>query len=143
MTFTKSDALNLGKEPLVSVVMNCYNSAKYLRQSIDSVLAQTYKNWEIIFWDNQSTDESAKVFLSYADERFHYYLAPEFTKLGLARNLAVAQAKGDWLGFLDCDDIWLPMKLEQQVDIIIHEIFDYDVDVFTNCLDGRFHEWNF
>ena len=133
MTFTQSDTLNLGKEPLVSVVMNCYNSAKYLRQSIDSVLAQTYKNWEIIFLDNQSTDESAKVFLSYADERFHYYLATEFTKLGLARNLAVAQAKGDWIGFLDCDDVWLPTKLEQQVDIVIHESSDLGL-VYAQCL---------
>ncbi len=133
MTFTQSDALNLGKEPFVSVVMNCYNSAKYLRESIDSVLAQTYKNWEIIFWDNQSTDESAKIFLSYTDDRFHYYLAPEFTKLGLARNLAVAQAKGDWLGFLDCDDMWLPTKLEQQVDIVIHESSDLGL-VYGQCL---------
>lgn len=133
MTFTQSDALNFSKEPLVSVVMNCHNSAKYLRESIDSVLAQTYKNWEIIFWDNQSTDESAKVFQSYADERLHYYLAPEFTKLGLARNMAVAQAKGDWLGFLDCDDIWLPTKLEQQVNIINHESPDLGL-VYGQCL---------
>jgi glycosyltransferase involved in cell wall biosynthesis len=102
---------------LVSVVMNCYNSAKYLRQSIDSVLGQTYQNWEIIFWDNQSSDESAQIFKSYNDKRLYYFLAPKYTELGEARNLAVSFANGEWLGFLDCDDIWLPNKLEDQINI--------------------------
>ena len=108
-------------QPLVSVIMNCYNSAKYLREAIDSVVAQTYSNWEIIFWDNQSTDESAQVYKSYCDQRMRYFYAPEHTVLGQARNLAVEQAKGEWLGFLDCDDMWLPEKLEKQVAIINKE----------------------
>lgn len=107
--------------PLVSIIMNCYNSAKYLREAIDSVFAQTYSNWEIIFWDNHSKDESAEVFKSYSDSRLRYFLAYEHTKLGKARNLAVQQAKGEWVGFLDCDDVWLPEKLEKQVAIIIDE----------------------
>ena len=52
------------KEPLVSIIMNCFNGEKYLKESIDSVISQTYKNWEIIFWDNQSNDKSAKIFKS-------------------------------------------------------------------------------
>lgn len=116
-----SKSRGIGRQPLVSVIMNCYNSAKYLREAIESVLAQTYQNWEIVFWDNQSTDESATIFKSYADARLRYYLAPEFTKLGQARNLAVAHATGEWLGFLDCDDVWLPEKLEKQVAIILEE----------------------
>lgn len=119
VTGLPNGVLNTGSLPLVSVVMNCYNSAKYLREAIDSVLAQTYQNWEIIFWDNQSTDESANVFKSCADARLRYFLAPDFTKLGQARNLAVAHATGEWLGFLDCDDVWLPEKLARQVDIIM------------------------
>lgn len=111
----------LNNQPLVSVIMNCYNSAHYLREAIDSVLAQTYQNWEIIFWDNQSTDDSATIFKSYADAKLRYFLSPEFTKLGHARNLAVQQAKGEWIGFLDCDDVWLPEKLERQVAIILDE----------------------
>lgn len=105
-------------EPLVSVIMNCYNSEKYLREAIDSVLAQTYKNWEIIFWDNHSTDRSAEIFNSYNEPRMKYFLATGHTVLGQARNLAIEHAKGDWLGFLDCDDLWLQTKLEKQVAII-------------------------
>ena len=52
-------------QPLVSVIMNCFNGEKYLREAIDSVIAQTYTNWEIIFWDNQSVDRSAEIFKSY------------------------------------------------------------------------------
>ena len=110
--------------PLVSVIMNCYNSSQYLREAIDSVLAQTYQNWEIVFWDNRSTDVSAEIFNSYSDPRLRYCLAPERSKLGKARNLAVAQARGDWICFLDCDDIWLPVKLEQQIAIIAGEDSD-------------------
>ena len=108
---TKDDTL------LVSVVMNCLNSEKYLREAIDSVLSQTYQNWEIIFWDNRSSDKSASIFKSYNDKRLNYFLAPKFTELGEARNLAVSCANGEWLGFLDCDDVWLPRKLEGQMNI--------------------------
>ncbi|MHB1116094.1 glycosyltransferase family 2 protein [Sideroxydans sp.] len=110
--------------PLISVIMNCYNSAQYLRESIDSVLAQTYPHWEIVFWDNQSTDESAEIFNSYSDPRLKYYYAPVHARLGEARNQAVMQARGEWVGFLDCDDIWLPKKLEKQVAIIAEESED-------------------
>ena len=54
---------------LVSIIMNCYNGEKYLREALDSVLAQTYDNWELIFWDNRSTDNSANIVHSYNDDR--------------------------------------------------------------------------
>ena len=63
-------------QPLVSVIMNCYNGETYLRESINSIIAQTYKNWELIFWDNRSDDKSAEVFKSYTDQRLKYYYAP-------------------------------------------------------------------
>lgn len=109
---TNNGGLN---QPFVSVIMNCYNSSEYLREAIDSVLAQTYTNWEIIFWDNQSTDESAKIFKSYRDPRLNYILAPEHTTLGQARNLAMKEAHGELIAFLDCDDLWMPRKLEKQI----------------------------
>lgn len=108
-------------QPLVSVIMNCYNGEKYLREAIDSVLAQTYQNWEIVFWDNQSTDRSAEIFKSYSDRRFRYFRAPEHTVLGQARNLSVEQARGEWIAFLDSDDLWLPEKLVKQTTIIAEE----------------------
>lgn len=102
-------------EPRVSIVMNCFNGSRYLREAIDSVRAQTYADWELIFWDNQSTDDSARIVQSYGDPRIRYFRAETHTPLGQARNLAVAQAKGEWLAFLDCDDILLPNKLTVQL----------------------------
>lgn len=95
------------QQPLVSVIINCYNGEKYLREAIDSVIAQTYTNWEIIFWDNQSTDSTAEIVKSYKDERIRYFYAPEHTPLGEARNLAMKEANGKFISFLDADDIWL------------------------------------
>lgn len=107
--------------PLFSVVINCFNGAEYLPKALESVFAQTYSNWEIIFWDNQSSDNSAVIFNSYCDKRLKYFLAPIHEKLGAARNSAVKNAQGDWVCFLDCDDVWLPQKLEWQATIIAGE----------------------
>ena len=104
-------------QPLVSVLMNCFNGAKYVREAIDSVLAQTYSNWEIIFWDNKSTDASAEICRSYGDPRIKYFLAPQHTNLGEARALAYRMVTGDLVAILDTDDIWEPEKLERQVPL--------------------------
>jgi len=103
--------------PLVSVIINCYNGDKYLREAIDSVFAQTYTNWEIIFWDNCSTDDSAEIAKSY-DERLKYYFAHSNTRLGDARNHAIEKATGEFIAFIDVDDIWLHEKLEIQINAI-------------------------
>jgi len=100
--------------PLVSIVMNCYNGEKYLRESIDSVYTQTYENWEIIFWDNCSTDNSAKIVKSY-NRKLKYYYGHENISLGEARNKALAECKGKYIAFLDTDDVWLARKLEIQI----------------------------
>lgn len=102
------------EQPFVSVIMNCYNGAKYLRAAMESVLAQSYTHWEIVFWDNQSTDDSAAIVQSYSDPRIKYFYAPKHTLLYEARNFAVQKASGELIAFLDVDDIWLPAKLEQQ-----------------------------
>lgn len=99
---------------MVSVIMNCYNSDRFLKEAIDSIYSQEYDNWEIIFWDNCSSDNSAAVAKSY-DSRLKYYLADKHTALGAARNLAVSKAKGKYIAFLDCDDVYLPNKLALQV----------------------------
>ena len=61
------------QKPLVSVIMNCHNGDKYLEEAIKSVIKQTYKNWEIIFWDNNSTDKSAEIVNSFKDDRIKYF----------------------------------------------------------------------
>jgi glycosyltransferase involved in cell wall biosynthesis len=103
------------EQPFVSVIMNCYNGEKYLAQAIESVLAQTWTHWEIIFWDNHSTDQSAAIFKSYDDPRLHYHYAPNHTLLYEARNYAIAKARGNFLAFLDVDDWWAPQKLALQL----------------------------
>ena len=102
-------------QPLVSVVMNCYNGEAYLYESIKSILSQTYENWELIFWDNQSTDSSAEIFKSYRDKRFRYFYANGHTPLYKARNLAIEKSKGDFIAFLDTDDLWSKEKLKLQM----------------------------
>lgn len=106
------------EQPLVSVIINCYNGEKYLREAVDSVLAQTYHNWEIVFWDNQSTDSTREIVKSYGDSRIHYFYASEHTPLGEARNLAVEKANGVYINFLDADDVWMPEKLEKQITLL-------------------------
>lgn len=105
-------------KPLVSVIINCYNGEKYLSETIDSVQAQTYKNWEIIFWDNQSTDSTASIIKSYNDTRIRYFFAPEHTSLGKARNYALKECSGEIISFLDSDDLWLPEFLENVVSVL-------------------------
>lgn len=102
----------MNKFPLVSIIMNCYNSDEYLKIAIQSAIDQTYKNWELIFWDNQSTDKSANIVNSYKDDRIKYFYAPTHTPLGEARNLAIDKASGTWVCILDCDDIWHEDKLK-------------------------------
>jgi glycosyltransferase involved in cell wall biosynthesis len=104
----------LSKGPLVSVIMNCYNGALYLNAAIDSVLAQSYPNWELIFWDNKSSDGSADKVRCYNDPRIKYFYASKHTLLYEARSYAVQKSSGELLAFLDVDDIWLPDKLELQ-----------------------------
>lgn len=107
------------EKPLVSVIINCYNGEKYLREAIDSVIAQTYENWELVFWDNQSTDSTREIVENYHNPKIHYYYAPEHTPLGEARNLAVEKANGEYINFLDADDVWSSNKLDEQVKLIV------------------------
>lgn len=106
------------QSPRVSIIINCYNGAKYLLETIESVLTQTFSDFEIIFWDNQSIDESASIVNKINDSRMRYFYAPNHTTLGEARNLAVLKARGEWIAFIDCDDLWVPTKLSDQLAII-------------------------
>lgn len=105
-------------KPLVSIIMNCLNGEKYLKEAIESILSQTFNNWEVIFWDNGSIDKSAKIVKSYNDERIRYFFNTNTTVLGQARVNATNQAKGKYLAFLDCDDTWMEDKLEKQIKVI-------------------------
>ena len=107
----------MNNNSLVSIIMNCYNSEQYLKEAIDSIYSQTYQNWEIIFWDNASTDNSSNIANSY-DNRVKYYLALETVSLGKARNFALEKVSGEYIAFLDCDDVYSPDKLQKQVKLM-------------------------
>ncbi len=102
---------------MVSVIMNCYNSSQFLSEAINSVYAQTFKDWEIIFWDNASTDNTPEVAKNF-DHKLRYFRSETTFSLGQARNMALEKAKGEYIAFLDCDDFWLPEKLEKQIAIL-------------------------
>jgi len=101
----------------VSIIMNCFNGQRHLKEAIDSIYQQDYQDWEIIFWDNASDDDSAKIAKSY-DNKLKYFLAPSNTSLGKARNIALQKAHGKYVAFLDCDDKYLPEKLTKQVNMM-------------------------
>jgi glycosyltransferase involved in cell wall biosynthesis len=99
--------------PLVSVVIPTYNYGRYLPETIDSVLGQTYADREIIVIDDGSTDDTAEIIRRYGDKVI--YLAQANTGLPATRNRGCAVARGEYFAFLDADDVWLPNKLEVQV----------------------------
>ena len=115
--------------PLISIVIPTYNHAKYLDKALNSVIEQTYKNWEIIVVDNFSSDNTEEVVLKYKDSKIKYIKVKNDGVIAKSRNTGISNAKGDWIAFLDSDDWWSPRKLEtifpylnQSNDFIYHNL---------------------
>lgn len=100
---------------LVSIIMPNYNCGKYVAETIESVLAQTYENWELIFVDDCSTDNSMDIVKSFQDDRIRIFQNEKNSGAAITRNRALQEAKGRWIAFLDSDDLWTPDKLQKQV----------------------------
>lgn len=106
-------------DELVSIIMPSYNTAAYIAESIRSVLAQTYSNWELIIVDDCSTDDTDAVVAPFlADARVRYLKNDVNSGAAISRNRALREAKGEWIAFLDSDDLWHPEKLEKQIDFM-------------------------
>tara|TARA_B100001057_G_scaffold477663_1_gene547132 strand:+ start:1288 stop:2184 length:897 start_codon:yes stop_codon:yes gene_type:complete len=105
------------RKNLVSIILNCYNGEKYLGEALSSIKGQTYKNWELIFWDNKSTDNSAKILRTFKIKKLKYFLSKKHTSLYAARNLAIKKATGEYIGFIDADDLWEKNKLKKQISL--------------------------
>jgi len=120
-----SEALNTKATPSLSVVIATYNRAPLLKVAIDSVLSQTYQDYELIVADDGSSDDTAALVASYAErgitgaQRIRYFYQENQGK-SVALNNAVAQARGEWVAFLDSDDYWLAEKIERQFSAIEH-----------------------
>lgn len=101
---------------LVSIIMPSYNTADYIAESIQSVLEQSYTDWELIVVDDCSTDNTDEVIKPYlTDGRIKYYKNEKNSGAAVSRNHALREAKGKWIAFLDSDDLWMPDKLEKQI----------------------------
>ena len=104
-------------QDLVSIIMPSYNCGRFVEETICSVQAQTYQNWEIIFIDDCSTDDTIRKMTMLREKESRIHIYQNITNLGaaLSRNNALREAKGRWIAFLDSDDLWEPTKLEKQV----------------------------
>ncbi|EGQ9770503.1 glycosyltransferase family 2 protein [Vibrio alginolyticus] len=106
---------------LVSIIMPTYNSTDTVVESIQSVLSQTYKNWELIIVDDRSTDNTWQVIQTYADkyDNIRVYQNKENLGAGASRNFAIEKAKGRFIAFLDSDDLWTEDKLSEQIAFML------------------------
>ena len=100
---------------LVSIVMPSYNAEKFVSETIESVLRQTYTNWELIIVDDCSKDNTAEVVANFQDARIRFMRNEKNSGAAVSRNRALREAKGRWIAFLDSDDLWEPEKLEKQI----------------------------
>jgi glycosyltransferase involved in cell wall biosynthesis len=112
-----------GTQPLVSCIIIFLDEEKYLAEAIQSVLAQTYENWELILVDDGSSDRSAEIAREYVarrPDRIRYLTHPKGMNCGMSasRNLGLRDARGLFVAFLDGDDIWYPDKLERQIELL-------------------------
>ena len=104
---------------LVSIITPCFNGARYIGETIDSVLSQTYSNWEMIIVDDGSKDNSAEIIKDYLDKRIQYHYQ-ENAGSAAARNNGIRKAQGQYIALLDADDLWYPQFLEKQI-AFLHE----------------------
>lgn len=111
---------------LVSIITPAYNTEKYIGETIECVLSQTYTNWELIIVDDCSTDNTKHVIDKYLyDKRIKYFHNTENLGEGLTRNVAIENSHGKWVAFLDSDDLWLPEKLEKQLEFMVTNNYDF------------------
>ena len=104
--------------PLVSIITPVYNGEKYLLEAIESALAQTYKNFELLIVNDGSTDNSKSIISAYLSNPKIRYFEQQNAGVAAARNLALRYANGKYIGFLDQDDLWLPDKLSTHRDVL-------------------------
>jgi glycosyltransferase involved in cell wall biosynthesis len=119
------------KNRFVTVIINCFNGEEYIEQAIKSVIAQSYDNFELVIYDNKSTDRTREIIKSFSDNRIKLFSAKRHVGLGQARNEAIRLSRGDFYAFLDSDDLWKSEKLKLQMKFF--EDFEVGI-VISNCI---------
>jgi teichuronic acid biosynthesis glycosyltransferase TuaG len=128
---------------LVSIITPSFNSEKFIADTIQSVQNQTYQNWEMIIVDDCSTDNTTSIIEQFVinDNRIHFLQLEKNSGAGIAREMALSKASGDYISFLDADDLWKPLKLEKQLQFLkdnkIHFTFS-----FYDCIDEEGNSLN-
>lgn len=115
---------------LVSIIMPSYNTGAYIKETINSVVSQTYENWELIIVDDCSTDNTDEIVRSFQiDQRIRYLKNENNSGAAVSRNKAIKEARGKWIAFLDSDDLWVPEKLEKQISFMKNHEYSFS---YTN-----------
>lgn len=122
--------------PLVSVIMPCYNMEKFISDSIMSVRNQTYSSWELLIVDDASTDATTDIVKKHCeqDNRIHFTVKPKHSGIADSRNQCLKQAQGQYLAFLDADDVWHPEKLETQLGFMVEKNVGFTYSAY-DCID--------
>lgn len=124
---------------LVSIIMPSYNSGKYIEESIKSIQAQTYSEWELIIVDDCSTDNTVEIITDFlVDERIRFLKNDKNSGAAVSRNYALREAQGKWIAFLDSDDVWLPEKLDKQLKFMQDNNYKFSCTDYRIRLNG---EW--
>ena len=110
--------INTTTLPKVSIIITTYNGSKYIRETIESVCNQTYRNWELIIIDDGSEDNTCEIITSFKDERIQLFKAGRIGINGRIKNIGLEKASGELIAFIDHDDLWHPSKLEKQITVL-------------------------
>lgn len=102
----------------MSIIMPSWNTGRFIAESIQSVINQTYQKWELLIVDDCSSDNTDEIVSSFKDERIHYFKNKKNSGAALTRNRALRKAQGEWIAFLDSDDLWASEKLERQISFM-------------------------
>ena len=124
------------QKDLVSIIMPSYNTEAFIAESIKSVLAQTYTNWELIIVDDCSTDNTDAAVAAFDDARIKYIKNEKNSGAAVSRNRALREAQGKWIAFLDSDDLWFPEKLEKQIAFMTEHDYKFTYTDYNIQLNG-------
>lgn len=116
---------------LVSIIMPSWNTGRFIEESIKSVINQTYENWELLIVDDCSVDNTDQVVESFHDSRIRYFRNKKNYGAALTRNRALREARGEWIAFLDSDDLWESKKLEHQIEFMRNHRFVFSYHEYT------------
>ena len=129
------------KEDIISIIMPTYKCGKFIEESIKSIQVQTYKNWELIIVDDCSEDGTIGIVqdIQKGDHRIHVFSNAQNSGAAVSRNVALKEAKGRWIAFLDSDDLWEPAKLEKQIMFMENNGYAFSCHEYME-IDEKGHE---